>query len=281
MTKTAAPTITTEIVDITPDLALDWLSANTHNRVLREARAQSLADAIRRGEWVLNGDAIRFSEDGTLLDGQHRLWAIAEAEMTVRSVVVRGLPRETQDTMDHGARRSLSDVLTLRGESSTMVLAASVNYWWRYKNGYVRTPSKRPTVAQAIATLDAHPMLRESGSVLSRARSRFRVQTGPWTTSWYEFHSLDHDAAETFFDRLLDGIGLEEGSPILAMRRWLERQNANQAGGVRYTSTMLHALLIKAWNAYVRGDHVSQLSWRATGLNAEGFPQVVNPADLA
>lgn len=274
-------TITTEIVTITPDLALEWLSRNTHNRSLREVRAQHLADAIRRGEWMLNGDAIRFAEDGTLLDGQHRLWAIAEAEIPVQSVVIHGLPRETQDTIDHGARRSLRDVFTLRGEMSTTVLAAAVNYWWRYKNGYVRSPSKKPTVAQAIATLEANPMLRESGTVLNRARSRFRVQTGPWTSSWYEFHSLDHDAAEVFFDRLLDGVGLEEGSPILAMRRWLERQNAQQAGGVRYTSTMLHALLIKAWNAYVRGDHVAQLSWRATGLNAESFPTVVDPKDLA
>lgn len=262
----------TEIILVTPDIAEDWLGRNSHNRTLRNSQVTFLAGAITRGEWKLNGDAIRWSSDGVLLDGQHRLWAIIEADTPVETMVTWGLDPETQETMDAGARRSLKDALQLRGIPSAIAMAAAVTYWWRYQNGAVRYGNTRPSVAQGVAVFDNNPGLREAMSEAGRLRGRYRVSQAMATAAIYEFQAIDPDAAGVFVDKLFSGIGLEEGSPILALRRWLERQSISGAGA-RASTVVTHALFIKAWNAYRDGRSVDQLNWKAAGMHAEAFPE--------
>jgi anti-sigma28 factor (negative regulator of flagellin synthesis) len=263
-----------EVMTVTPEQATAWLEGNVHNRALRQRRVDDLAAAIQRGEWQLNGDAIRFDANGTLLDGQHRLWAIALAETPVESLVIRGLERGSQETMDMGARRNLGDVLRLRGHSNPMNLAAAVAYWWRYENGYVRVPTARPSIPQALQVLEDHPTLPEVVADTWQVVRRFRIPQGPASAAWYEFHSIDSERADAFFESLTTGAALPEGSPILALRRWLERRaSGEQAGGVRADAVVVHALFVKAWNAYRAGHPVDRLSWKATGMKAEGFPE--------
>lgn len=260
------------VMEVTPEQALVWLDGNIHNRPLRQRRVDDLAAAIERGEWALNGDAIRFDANGILLDGQHRLWAIAQSETTVESLVVRGLDRATQETIDLGARRNLSDVLRLRDHLNATQLAATLTYWWRYENGYVRVPSARPTIPQALAILEANPTLVDTLHEVRGVQVRFRIQTGPLTAAHYEFTSIDAEQAGALFEGLLHGKALAEGSPILALRRWLERRNSGE-GNVRADAVVVHALFVKAWNAYRAGHPVERLSWKATGMKAEGFPE--------
>lgn len=261
-----------EVLTVTPTMAMDWLEHNVHNRPLRQKRVDDLAAAIERGEWAMNADPVRFATDGTLLDGQHRLWAIATADQAVQVLVVRGLDMQSQETMDMGARRNLRDVLALRGYASGSQLAAAVNYWWRYENGYVRVFTARPTIAQALDTLEQHPTLPSAVRLAEPIFRRFRIQVGPAVATRYEFTSINSEQADDFLGRLLEPKGLHDGSPILALRRWLERRNEQSAGGARSDAVVIHALMNKAWNAYRAGHPVEVLSWKATGLKAEGFP---------
>jgi len=59
-------------VIITPEIAAAMLETNTMNRPLSMPHVRKLSDALLRGEWVVNGDAIRISSNGFLIDGQHR-----------------------------------------------------------------------------------------------------------------------------------------------------------------------------------------------------------------
>lgn len=258
-----------ETMKVTPKLAEDWLGHNSHNRGLRNAHVEELAGAMRRGEWMMNGDAIRFAIDGTLLDGQHRLWAIVESATAIMSLVVFDLPLDAQDTMDLAKRRNLKDVLQLRGEPNAASLAATLTLKWRLDEGFVRYTSRRPSVAQALAVLQEHPGMREAVKAGHRLKNRFRISGAVISVCWYEFTAFDPVLAETFINRLFDGMGLQEGSPLLALRRWMERQ-ANSAAGARSSSVMAHALFIKAWNALREGRHIDQLHWRAA---TEAFPE--------
>src|SRR4051794_31155207 len=119
MTMTAEPqtvTPTTSIEDVTPAVAADMLAANTKNRTLRRTLVDVYAADMAKGNWQFTGEAVKISTDGVLLDGQHRLEAIVQAGVTVPMLVVRGLPRATQDVMDSGAKRSAADALRLRDE---------------------------------------------------------------------------------------------------------------------------------------------------------------------
>src|ERR1700709_2078030 len=115
---------TVEIVDVTPEIAEAWLSKNPNNRNLRGQVIASYARDMASGSWVLNGETVKISVSGHLLDGQHRLSAVVEAAVTVPMIVVNGIPSEAMPTVDTGAKRTYADSLRLQGEENTSVLAA-------------------------------------------------------------------------------------------------------------------------------------------------------------
>ena len=68
-----------EVVMVTPELAAEWLTHNTHNRGLKPIAIKRFAEDMTTGDWQWNGESIRFAADGTLLDGQNRLHAIVDS----------------------------------------------------------------------------------------------------------------------------------------------------------------------------------------------------------
>lgn len=123
---------------ITPKKAEEWLNTlNTNNRTLREGVAEKYAADMRNGRWLPNPEPIQFFEDGSLADGQHRLWAIVESGVSIRMVVARGVPREAALAINTGLTRTLSDNLKIAGEgsySNTLIAMASVVHHGRRNN---------------------------------------------------------------------------------------------------------------------------------------------------
>jgi len=102
-----------EIVDITPELAAEWLLKNTSNRPLRASTVAHYAGQMSRGKWQQTHQGICFDSHGNLIDGQHRLSAIVMAGVTVR-IMVTWLDTDVTAMgylVDHGAKRSVSDIL--------------------------------------------------------------------------------------------------------------------------------------------------------------------------
>jgi hypothetical protein len=265
------PRVKTETVKITPRLAEEWLGRNSHNRALRNHVVEQLAGAMTRGEWRMNGDSIRFAWDGPLLDGQHRLWAVVESGVTIESLVITGLPNDAQDTMDQGIKRTLGDVLRMRGAVDYTAIAAVTTLYWRRITGQVRNPSARPTVAQACVVFEANPELWEATKQGRKLTQHFRVPPSVASCCWYEFSNIDAEATDVFFEKVGSGIALANGDPILALRRFLEKMTV---GAQQHASPLLtHALFIKAWNAWREGRQLATLTWRPAGINAEAFPE--------
>ncbi|WP_233874072.1 hypothetical protein [Paraburkholderia adhaesiva] len=103
----------TVCIDVTPALARRWLKHNQGNRRVRASWVQTLKAAFERGEYVMSHQGVAFSDTGELLDGQHRLMAIAAQpdERAFPMLVTRGLSRDTVfQVMDSGQRRTLSDL---------------------------------------------------------------------------------------------------------------------------------------------------------------------------
>ena len=105
--------VTTEVVNITPKLALAWLEANTHNRAIRQHKVDEYARDMGRGDWILTHQGIAFNCNGTLVDGQHRLWAVIESKKTIPMAVSHGLAVESQLVIDCPEVRRTADFLTL------------------------------------------------------------------------------------------------------------------------------------------------------------------------
>ena len=83
----------TKVEVITPEIATDILeNHNPRNRRVSEPTVEAYASDMKQGRWVLNHQGIAFDEEGNLIDGQHRLWAIVFANVSVEMMVTRDIP---------------------------------------------------------------------------------------------------------------------------------------------------------------------------------------------
>ena len=104
----------TRFETITPQVASRYLLANTHNRPKKEKEIKRWAADMATGCWKLNGETIKFYEDGTLADGQNRLEAVVRAGVPVEMEVRYGIPNDIV-VFDIGAKRNMRDILSLAG----------------------------------------------------------------------------------------------------------------------------------------------------------------------
>lgn len=260
-----------ELVKVTPEMAAEWLLHNTHNRKLRERTVKAYAADITAGAWVWNGESIKFSAHGVLLDGQHRLAAIVEAGQPVEMLVVRDLPDATQETMDGGVKRKFQDVLNLRGEASSSALAAITRRVYNWELGSRKSWNNiAPTNAQLLHVLEQHPELRDITTAAINVARTCGIQGSIIGLGMFIFGRIDTDDTDFFFSRLADGQNLASGDPIYELRRTAEQSRSVR--GER-SAVYITAIMIKAWNAYRAGDKISILRYRPGGANPDKFPE--------
>jgi hypothetical protein len=262
-----------EIVDVTTEIALDWLTANTHNRPLKPRAIEAYAADMRAGVWSWNGEAIKFDRNGRLQDGQNRLHAVIESGKTIKMLVVRNLEPEAQDTMDSGVKRKFSDVLKLHGEENHVALASITRrvYTWKAGVRYVTGGGPySPSNMQLAATLAEHPELRDIAKRAQHVSSNSALPTSIAGLTVWLFDQIDKTDSEHFFERLASDQGHHAGEPIYELRKTL---TSNQGSRRQYTNrSILLALTIKAWNAYRDGRKIGQLRFAPGGARPEKFP---------
>lgn len=264
--------VTAELVTVTPDMALEWLeTCNTHNRPVRESFVAKLVRAIVAGEWQVNGEAIKFSTEGVLLDGQHRLWACVQSDTPIVTAVVRGVEMSAQVTMDTGVRRTLADQLKLRGLKSSKQLSAALAILWRLETGKIMS-TDTPSITEALAIMDANPGLEQSVVRAESWRLHVRMSGAVLATVHHRALDIAAEDAEDFFTRLASGAELPEHDARFVFRRYVDRRRTQRSVEPQWVT---HAVLIKAWNAYRQGRKVQTLSFRPGGATPEQFPEMV------
>ena len=213
--------IFTEILDVTPEIAEELLARNPDNRRVRargpNRSVQAYAEAMLRGEWVVNGKFIIVSSDGLLIDGQNRLYAVLRSGRTVPMQFTFGVERETRHTVDQGAGRRPGDVLMMAGEKNTTHLAAAVHFVWAYDGDRVFHNS--PSSDQLIATLDTDPGLRQHVSKLQNLRKEFRLSVGAATGAYHVCDRMNPTLAEKFLEAATSGLADHKDSPVLRLRK--------------------------------------------------------------
>ena len=115
------------VTNITPTLAKKLLSKNTVNRPVRNGWVDTLERVMQDGKFVTTHQGIALADDGSLLDGQHRLMAIAKSGIAQKMVVASGVPAGTFIALDQGERRTLADIFHVPPfVSQTLRYAASL-----------------------------------------------------------------------------------------------------------------------------------------------------------
>lgn len=98
---------------ITPEMAKKWLENNPNNRPVKMKRVEAFARDMKAGNWFVTHQGIAFDTDGNLLDGQHRLFAVALSGTPTLMNVTTGVPRETMIAVDVGTPRDMRDAIVI------------------------------------------------------------------------------------------------------------------------------------------------------------------------
>lgn len=269
--------INIKIEELTPEKATILLSRNHTNRTVRQDLVSKYAGAIDRNEWILNGEAIKQDKNGDLRDGQHRCLAVIKSGKPIQTVMVTGLPSESQETMDTGSARTLGDTLKLRGEKNHATLAGALKLIYSYsKVGTIYSGATKPspTRQELLAILENRPDIRNYMHTPYGEKSKKLLTPSVASTLFYLFSLVDKEDARLFFEKLGTGAELGPGNPIWALRERLIRET-NKAQGM-ISPTVRAALTVKAFNAWRDGKEVYTLKWTGGGGKAEIFPRINN-----
>lgn len=246
-----------KFTSVTPAEATIWLDTkNAHNRPLSQSTIERYAQEMKAGRWVHNGSSIVFSKSGNLINGQHRLKACVAANRSFDTLIVYGIEDSAFDTIDDGNKRSLSDVLAIKGEHNFRLLSTGVRFLWVYATGQIETRDLRrgiiATKPLLEETLRKHPGLRQSTKYYSLLKSRpggLLIPSGMAIGLHYLFALVDEKKADNFFSIVQSGIGLDEGHPILALRTCLISGKKETSSNL--TDAAIYFYIVTTWNSFV------------------------------
>lgn len=274
------PGVTIHIERIYPSVAKEMLKTNIHNR---DEKANPLVKEIVAGQWKLNGAAIVFSNDGILLDGQHRLRACVNADMPIDTFVVRGIDMNAQMSIDVGKKRNVNDYLKLMGYKNYVTVASIGSAMQRLDEFGMPRCFNKPkgsefsvasTVGYIVENYESRiePIVRDADNIKRRYKGVCTGIIGVIIDTIKEYGAEQADIDE--FLRQLRGVSTPCHSVYVLQQR-LDR-NANDKMG-KLPQEYIGAFVIKGWNAYITGEDLKILKYAKGGSHPQEFPKVIVP----
>lgn len=214
---------------MTPEWASQILERNPINRTIRPYRIRLFASDMACGRWLLTPQTVSITSDGRLLDGQHRLMAVALSGQSVPMMLATDCPPECFAAIDIGLARTPGDILKIEGSSSYNITAAAIRLVYCYK-----THPHLVWVGQLGATkqqiLNIYREDPDTWTEVVKFAVGFKnapcVQVSAISAFLYLYHSstVDRVLTRDYLNLYCTGEMLSSGNPILAFRNWQAAQ---------------------------------------------------------
>jgi hypothetical protein len=261
--------IQVELVNVTPELAEQWLSRNENNRSKKQGHLSKIMRAIELEEFRFAGDPIRIADTGELLDGQHRLEAVRLTGRSMLMIVMRGFTKEAQLYMDSGKARGPGDQVTLQlGVPGGNNWASVARLIIRWDAEDLLTGILQASNAEVVAFCREYET--EMRAAVAAANAQYTKIAGrkPVAGAVHFFaNRLDSDLCHKFFRQLATGADLSPGNPVFALRDSLLTRKRSD----RFTSNEELSLYVRAWNAARKGQTLQRLQLPRGGLAPYNF----------
>lgn len=257
-------------VMITPEMATKLLEANSLNRPLSDGHVKRISAQITAGKWQFNGDTIKIADNEQVLDGQHRLWAVIDANTPIETIIVRGIAPEAFSTIDTISRsRSFGDVIALAGHKRHRNAIGGALGWllrWQRKDGMenYKSPDFRLENSDIEAAFVSNPGIVRAVEAATKLRTI--CNTSIMAFFYYVMANRNPDLADRLMETLENPAGVAMSDPYFRLRVYLLDHSKHKDPLVTI------ALMIKASNAAHSGDKIKALSWRNQGNAPEPFP---------
>lgn len=252
----------------------EYLESNTKNRRVRARTVSFYAKQMAAGEWEPNGESIIFAEDGTLLDGQHRLMACVEAGKSFKTLVVRGAANDAFKTIDQSIPRSAGDIVGLEGHSHANRKAAAARVILALREAEPK--GIKPQLSTKRSNVEVLDVVVELDKVLTEGCLAVRNDDGPtickppaiFAAAYTLFAKKNRGKTERFFQLLTSGEDMTKNHPIMKLRTTL--MAAAVQPNVRRKKSWALALTIKAWNLFLQGKTTGNLKYS----DRESWPKI-------
>lgn len=268
--KSSVETVTPQVADKILTDSKDQVK----NRNVADCHVEWLSDQMKAGKWRTNGEPIILDDEGFLLDGQHRLYAVVMSGATIETVVTRGVDRSTFATIDTGSARTTGNVMSIAGEANASTIATALGWVHRYEVGAMLHHARFAGFTSQIALnlVKKHPTLREDVTWAVGMRSNVFLKNIPAASlafMKYAFGQYKPNKATEFFELVGDIRQDEPGTPTRTLRDWILKTERSR----RPASTLeIMAVTVKAWTAFLNGDRPKTYVWYRTTQYPESFP---------
>lgn len=259
---------------ITPDTARDWLENRNlsekrpvNNRSLSVHTVRKYATAMAEGRWKLVHQGIAFDRDGWLIDGQHRLSAIVQANIPVPMMVIPNCDPDTFDVLDTGLRRQAAHLIPINGRdlAATARILGTVTVAWppiSVQGGVYDNGASNDQVLAVVAEWRAE--LEAWIEPVRRCYAQIRLNKGGHLAVLAQAARTRHaDKIEDWVNRLTTGEDLAQTDPRLHLRNRSMRDyrilNGTSGRGDMYR------LIVRSWNSYVNGVPMHKLGIYSSG----------------
>jgi hypothetical protein len=267
-----------ERITLTPEMAVALLEHNGNNRPISDQHVHRIANQIKTGKWKFNGDTIKVAVTNDILDGQHRLWSVIEAQIPVETIIVYGIEQDAFSTIDTIRRmRSGADVLALNGATRYRNIISSALQWLlRWQAGpktewksftQFKAPQYRVENSDIEAAWNAHPNM--AAAVERSMRFRSLTNASVLGFFYYVLSNRNYELAERMMATLDNPGPVAVDDPFYKLREYFLADHFKRKEPI-YTI----ALAIKAANAAHAGRPIQILKWNSQGTNAEKFPEL-------
>jgi len=253
---------------ITPDAAVAYLERvhPEHQRKFTISRAENWAMAMRGHQWMVTHQGIAFDDQGHLIDGQHRLYAIKITGLDQKMLVTRGLPvcmkngqtNYTLDAIDRGNVRSVAEQLAIRcnvtnaGRVFTacrLIVASAIN-----------KPMATCTTPTCVTVLEKFPALRRLSKHLP---TQYGLRSGYIWGAIAMAAKGNSDVEHEFYAKLISGEMIKRGQPVFALRSFLLASVGN--AGIKQMLRIRNATLNCCF-AYLENQKVDRVSTSEDGF---------------
>jgi len=212
--------------EITPQNANALLNNNHElNRNVKHNIVASYAEQMSADEWhPASGEAIKISDNGILVDGQHRLHGVIKSGVPTTFLVIEGVPACAFTAIDDGVPRSLADALqisgaTIRGgvqrASNCLKVLLQISTAIEKNVSFSTLPRLKPSVTHAV---NFHSNLKNFNGNVAKFSDLYlygKIQknfnTPTLMAIYYLFNGIDQATDEALHTICLS---LESGTPF-------------------------------------------------------------------
>jgi hypothetical protein len=269
----ASPVRRAEFLTIVPEMAAYMLSINfAHNRRKKPVKIKEYQDSMDGGEWAVNGETVKFANDGRMHDGQNRMFACVRANKPFTTLAVFGIEASCFTTIDTGKQKNGDDMLTNAGYTNSTPRAAALRWLVILESANIANRSRVLTTDELLARqkqLDADGEDGEFNEALKNSELIYRkapvLVRSTMTALLFVYAQYD----PTLITQVLYDVD-HDTSNMRRLRIHLESIMSSNHHGIE--ERVRNAFVIIAFNAYLNHKKltVRDLKW----TKADPYPKL-------